>query len=119
MFQYISCYGSIQNVSIIDRHRILFQYISCYGSIYIRISPVGENVLFQYISCYGSMFKGELLRRQDALFQYISCYGSIRMLCGERTRIEVSIHLMLWFNIKCMTPEIGYGSFNTSHVMVQ
>ena len=77
---------------IISIHLMLwFNLAICFYIVFI--------ILFQYILCYGSTEEGKIPLNKCLKFQYILCYGSTTNDCKLQNPNEISIHLMLWFNI--------------------
>ena len=82
---------------------IKFQYILCYGSTYDDSMLHGKSTIFQYILCYGSTGLIICSSRNNSIFQYILCYGSTKSgtqgVCFKKN-----------FNTSYVTVQLGYGN---------
>ena len=98
-FQYILCYGSTRILNTPRTPINIFQYILCYGSTLHKFVFTKSFMQFQYILCYGSTVLEIAKYSAKGKFQYILCYGSTNKTLIKRAYKNISIHLMLRFNL--------------------
>ena len=140
-FQYILCYGSTSSDIFSKRSFKSFQYILCCGSTlvwsehiqhnlnfntsYVVVQPVSPSSShvsprFQYILCCGST---NIKYIRPSIISKISIHlmlwFNIKGTSIRLSRNDISIHLMLWFNAHPSEIITYVKDFNTSYVVVQ